>query len=419
MQSNAFLLSPPHCSSSSSSSTWYLRHTDSIHRYPNFRLNSFPPKRKSVHGVSIPSSSTTSLTYSSLSAYSNSCKWNTNTSKSGRHFRCNDAIKSIHETPPPLSPSSSSSSNSLSQRLELGVLFCLWYVSNIYFNIFNKQVLKVYPYPVTISLIQFAIGTLLILIMWSFNLYKRPNITKSQLVAIVPLAIVHTMGNLCTNMSLGKVSVSFTHTVKALEPFFSVIISALFLGEVPTVWVLSSLVPVVGGVAMASLTEDSFDWVGFWSAMGSNLANQSRNVFSKQFMVKKEESLDNITLFSMITILSFALNVPLTLCMEGVKFSPSFLQSAGLDVRELCVRTLLSGLCFHAHQQIAYMILQRVSPVTHSVGNCVKRVVVIVSSVLFFKTPVSPINSIGTGIALAGVFLYSRVKQINKPKRSE
>lgn len=41
------------------------------------------------------------------------------------------------------------------------------------------------------------------------------------------------------------------------------------------------------------------------------------------------------------------------------------------------------------------MILQRVSPVTHSVGNCVKRVVVIVSSVLFFRTPVSPINSIG------------------------
>ena len=41
------------------------------------------------------------------------------------------------------------------------------------------------------------------------------------------------------------------------------------------------------------------------------------------------------------------------------------------------------------------MILQRVSPVTHSVGNCVKRVVVIVSSVLFFRTPVSPINSLG------------------------
>jgi solute carrier family 35 protein E1 len=92
------------------------------------------------------------------------------------------------------------------------------------------------------------------------------------------------------------------------------------------------------------------------------------------------------------------------------------------------------------------MILAVVSPVTHSVGNCVKRVVVIVTSVLFFRTPVSPINSlgnlagrtffslllidcipllshsyllslvsVGTAIALAGVFLYSQLKRL-KPK---
>lgn len=40
------------------------------------------------------------------------------------------------------------------------------------------------------------------------------------------------MGNLFTNMSLGRVAVSFTHTIKAMEPFFSVLLSALFLGEV-------------------------------------------------------------------------------------------------------------------------------------------------------------------------------------------
>lgn len=55
---------------------------------------------------------------------------------------------------------------------------------------------------------------------------------QAQLIAILPLAVVHTLGNLFTNMSLGKVAVSFTHTIKAMEPFFSVILSALFLGEV-------------------------------------------------------------------------------------------------------------------------------------------------------------------------------------------
>lgn len=40
------------------------------------------------------------------------------------------------------------------------------------------------------------------------------------------------MGNLLTNISIGKVAVSFTHTIKALEPLFTVVLSSLFLGEV-------------------------------------------------------------------------------------------------------------------------------------------------------------------------------------------
>ncbi|KAF2315905.1 hypothetical protein GH714_040700 [Hevea brasiliensis] len=281
----------------------------------------------------------------------------------------------VRATAVPESAGEGEKSNSLTKTLELGLLFGLWYLFNIYFNIYNKQILKVYPYPVTVTVVQFAVGTVLVILMWTFNLYKRPKISGAQLAAIVPLAMVHTLGNLFTNMSLGKVAVSFTHTIKAMEPFFSVILSAMFLGELPTIWVVGSLLPIVGGVALASATEASFNWAGFWSAMASNLTNQSRNVLSKKVMVKKE----------------------------------------GLNVKEVYIRSLLAALCFHAYQQVSYMILQRVSPVTHSVGNCVKRVVVIVSSVLFFQTPVSPINSIGTGIALAGVFLYSRVKRI-KPK---
>lgn len=88
-----------------------------------------------------------------------------------------------------------------------------------------------------------------------------------------------------------------------------------------------------------------------------------------------------------------------------------------MTIRELCTKSLLAGICFHSCQQVSYMILQMVSPVTHAVGNCVKRVVVIISSVIFFQTPVSPLNSMGTGIALAGVFLYSRAKNIKEKQK--
>jgi len=54
-----------------------------------------------------------------------------------------------------------------------------------------------------------------------------------QFATILPLAVAHTMGNILTNVSLGRVAVSFTHTIKAMEPFFTVLLSALFLAEVP------------------------------------------------------------------------------------------------------------------------------------------------------------------------------------------
>ncbi|KAG6538942.1 hypothetical protein ZIOFF_004094 [Zingiber officinale] len=343
----------------------------------------------------------------------------------------------------------SSSTSGLVHKLQLGFLFGLWYLFNIYFNIYDKQieeigrnilyfveygifriskrdwllqVLKVYPFPMTITAFHFGIGTVFILLMWLTNIYEKPKISSKQIVAILPLAIVHTLANVFTNMSLGMVAVSFTHTIKASEPFFTVILSALFLGETclltslfPSFLVLISLVPIVGGVALASLTEVSFNWAGFWSAMASNLTNQSRNVLSKKIMTKSEESLDDINLFSITTIMSFLLLAPVTILIEGIKFTPAYMHFDGLNIREVFVRSFLAGVCFHAYQQAAYMILSRVSPITHSVGNCVKRVVVIISAVIFFRTPVSPINSIGTGVALVGVFLYSRVTRA-KPK---
>uniref|UniRef100_A0A0D9UXC4 Sugar phosphate transporter domain-containing protein n=1 Tax=Leersia perrieri TaxID=77586 RepID=A0A0D9UXC4_9ORYZ len=305
----------------------------------------------------------------------------------------------------------------VAETARLGAMIVAWYLLNIYFNIYNKQVLEALPFPYTITAFQLAFGSLIIFLMWAFKLHPTPKLTTAQLAKIAPLAAGHMLGTVFTNMSLGKVAVSFTHTIKASEPFFTVLLSAFFLGETPSLLVLGSLVPIVGGVALASLTEVSFNWIGFWSAMASNLLNQSRNVLSKKLLGGEEEALDDINLFSVLTILSFLLSLPLMLFAEGVKFTPGYLLSTGLNLQELCVRAALAGFCFHGYQKLSYMILARVSPVTHSVANCVKRVVVIVSSVLFFRTPISLVNALGTGAALGGVFLYSRLKR-TKPKEA-
>ena len=86
--------------------------------------------------------------------------------------------------------------------------------------------------------------------------------------------------------------------------------------------------------------------------------------------------------------------------------------------------------------QVSYMILQRVSPVTHSIGNCIKRVIIIIAAVVVFQNPMPLQNQIGmhlpqplieacithltvgTAVALGGVFLYSQAKRMSKKKEA-
>jgi solute carrier family 35, member E1 len=54
------------------------------------------------------------------------------------------------------------------------------------------------------------------------------------------------------------------------------------------------------------------------------------------FSTPDQESLDNINLFSIITVMSFFLLAPVALLTEGVKVSPAFLQSAVSTLLFIC-----------------------------------------------------------------------------------
>lgn len=296
-------------------------------------------------------------------------------------------------------------------------MFAGWYIFNIVFNIFNKRVLSTVFCPLTCTAYQFLMGSL-ISMAWFAATRRMPDFSPPVLRAVLPLAAVHTLGNVLTNFSLGTMAVSFTHTIKAMEPLFSVVLSALFLNDRPHPLVLLTLVPIVGGVAAASLKEVSFTWPGFASAMGSNLTFQSRNVLSKKVMTPavKEQVGGSIGLFSTITMLSFLLLAPIAVAVEGPVFLPSRLAAFG-SPSQLIYGATMAAVNFHLYQQVSYMILARVSPVTHSIGNCIKRVIVIVAAVVAFRNPMSTQSAVSTCVALVGVFAYSQVKRLTGGKK--
>jgi solute carrier family 35 protein E2 len=82
-------------------------------------------------------------------------------------------------------------------------------------------------------------------------------------------------------IALKFIEVSFTETVKSTAPAFTVILSRLVVGEVTGPLVKLSLIPVMGGLALCSANELSFNLFGFIASLSTNISECSENVCSK------------------------------------------------------------------------------------------------------------------------------------------
>ncbi|CAL9037650.1 unnamed protein product [Musa banksii] len=295
-----------------------------------------------------------------------------------------------------------------SQKVKIGIYFATWWALNVVFNIYNKKVLNAFPYPWLTSTLSLATGSLMMLISWATRIAEAPKTDFKFWKALAPVAVAHTIGHVAATVSMSKVAVSFTHIIKSGEPAFSVLVSRFLLGETFPVPVYLSLVPIIGGCALAAVTELNFNMTGFMGAMISNLAFVFRNIFSKRGM--KGTSVSGMNYYACLSILSLLILTPFAIAIEGPQMWAAGWQTALSQIGPHFIWWVAAqSVFYHLYNQVSYMSLDEISPLTFSIGNTMKRISVIVSSIIIFHTPVQPINALGAAIAILGTFLYSQI----------
>nr|AAM63660.1 glucose-6-phosphate/phosphate translocator [Arabidopsis thaliana] len=295
------------------------------------------------------------------------------------------------------------------KKLKIGIYFATWWALNVVFNIYNKKVLNAYPYPWLTSTLSLAAGSLMMLISWAVGIVETPKTDFDFWKTLFPVAVAHTIGHVAATVSMSKVAVSFTHIIKSGEPAFSVLVSRFILGETFPTSVYLSLIPIIGGCALSALTELNFNMIGFMGAMISNLAFVFRNIFSKKGM--KGKSVSGMNYYACLSMLSLLILTPFAIAVEGPQMWVDGWQTALATVGPQFVWWVVAqSVFYHLYNQVSYMSLDQISPLTFSVGNTMKRNSVIVSSIIIFRTPVQPVNALGAAIAILGTFLYSQAK---------
>lgn len=301
-------------------------------------------------------------------------------------------------------------SSGMMKTLKVGSLFGLWYALNIGYNIYNKKVLNLAPeLTYTTAFLQLFLGLAYVLPVWGFGFRKAPELTTDDVKTLLPVATLHTLTHLGAVVSLGAGAVSFTHIVKAAEPAVSAALSAVFLKSFLPVPVYLTLVPVMGGVALASLTELSFSAKSFAAAMVSNVASASRGIVGKKSMGEPPgKNMNAANLYAVMTIIASVFCLPIALFLEGGNIAPTLKALTANGLRKtFAVQTFLSAIFYYLYNEVAFLTLDNVAPVTHALGNTIKRVVIIIASVIVFGTKMTTKGVVGSATAIFGVLLYS------------
>eukprot|EP00457_Paulinella_chromatophora_P006479 gb/GEZN01006497.1/.p1 GENE.gb/GEZN01006497.1/~~gb/GEZN01006497.1/.p1 ORF type:complete len:479 (+),score=29.51 gb/GEZN01006497.1/:176-1612(+) len=298
---------------------------------------------------------------------------------------------------------------------KLLLFLCLWYASSATGTALSKLIVDHFHSPVLLSqchLLASGMGDGLVL--WMNG--RVPKLDLQLVRLSFPVALGMTLCKTFTYVSYSFITPSLTQTVKASAPIFTVLFMT-FYGNWPSLRLFFTLIPICMGVAIAALTEQYFHFLGFHIAVASALAQVWQTLVTKKSFRLMPDGPDPILFHFYCSMIGFVLQAPYLLVTEIrdiMNNNPPADQNRG----EFSLKWFfLSVALGYASNIFSLLFLSRVDILSHSVANTMKRLVTIVTSVLYFDSPVTSMNVIGMLLALFGFFWYSYENSILKASK--
>jgi solute carrier family 35, member E1 len=259
------------------------------------------------------------------------------------------------------------------------------------------------PRPVLLTLFRFGGSLLLGLLLHpDFQLLKRIQDTISVLPNFTLSAVFLTIANYANSIALNRIGISLTYTSKCAIPIFTVLLTWILDGAsaLPKLPTLLSLIPIAGGIALASWDSPVFEARGFGFAVLSSSAQTALNICSKKAMDRTRLSgLDGqramVAVSLLITTAMILLQKRPDTCVEEEIPPPGWL-------------SLMAVTAYHLEYALSFSFVTMIQPVAYGACDAVRRLAIIISGhYMFGHDRFTALNILGIATALVGAICYA------------
>lgn len=230
--------------------------------------------------------------------------------------------------------------------------------------------------------------------------------SRAAILDTAQLAAAFLAGCYTLNACLGSMHVSLAMVLRSAEPLTTLCLGTLLLppSEQPAPRKLYALLPVVIGCSLSAVGAHGPSARALLLVSASNICFSLRGILGRR--VKAAHGTGPIQLFFQMCVLGAAMQVFLLFCRVLVSGGSATGASLISTLRLRPGTLLLCGLSFYSQLQLSFICLGRMSAVSHSLVNSMRRPATIAAAIAFAPAPLTALNWAGVVVACVGALLY-------------
>ncbi|KAJ8493452.1 hypothetical protein OPV22_015173 [Ensete ventricosum] len=195
-------------------------------------------------------------------------------------------------------------------------------------------------------------------------------------------------------------------TIKSFTPATTVILQWLVWGKFFEWRIWASLVPIVGGILLTSITELSFNVFGFSAALFGCLATSTKTILAESLLHGyKFDSIN--TVYYMAPFATMILALPAIL-LEGAGVVDWLYSHQSIGSTMFIIFS--SGVLAFCLNFSIFYVIHSTTAVTFNVAGNLKVAVAVLVSWIIFRNPISALNAVGCAVTLSGCTFYGYVR---------